>query len=330
LVAQAVASLNDIGIDISAEDLTEDGFEATIPIAMQLMQNVMQQEARIQPFLTELAIKTVAEAYGITEDQLREIVPNIGMKQMGEMGNWGDDQPEEEEVGEPDDMMKEFIEKRKTHNALIQGISLNHMTKALALAERELEERVPDLYKKQKALSDLMLLSHYVTPLEMMQQMPVPRQGQSEVEWDEEGNMQASANATMFPILVQEISKAVSEANFAHGLGQEGELSPQQQAQFYKYADNELDEPYYFMMGPKLADTVGAALAKPEVLNAIGNPEDSTGENLAYARAMLSMVPGNDLHAIIKGLSSYSENANAKALDELRQALVDAETRSQM
>jgi len=251
------------------------------------------------------------------------------------MGELGDNEPEEEEeapLGEPDDMLKEFIARRKTHNALIQGTALNHMTKALALAEGVLAEQAPGLYNKQKALSDASMLFHYFEPIERvkeMAQMGIPRQGQSEVTWDEEGNQQARANATLFPILVQEISKAVAEANYAHGLGREGELTPEQQRQFKEAMGGELQEAFYFMMGPALASQVNKALAQPEILDAVGEGE-SKGADLAYARALFSMIPGNDVHQILADLTGYSPVAKRNAMGELRKALLDAETRSQM
>ena len=104
--------------------------------------------------------------------------------------------------------LRELIEKRITHNALIQGTAINHFSDALPLVRNELDEIDSNLYRKY-------LLHNCLT--ELIQVLaPVPEEavlrvaGEKRVSWRETGkHPKIIAKGFLFPILVQELSKGV-------------------------------------------------------------------------------------------------------------------------
>lgn len=324
-VLQHSKGLKKLGFDTGisrSSDLTEAHPMQLMQILGQSAHTLMNMERGHRPELQELAIKTVARAHGLDESQVREMIEDVGISEgMGALGTVGSNErssktPDEEFLRK----YKDEIEKRQTHNALIHGASINHMNEAVSYAKEDLERMNPRLYHQAGFFTNLASLFHVL--MEVPEPLPpMPRAGTNELKWDLGGEVKVRARAESFPILVQELSKGITEATFAHGLPQKGDMSKEDAKTLIDHTDKETHEHWHFMMGPELARRVHGNLAKHKAV--LG--EGSRGEKEAYTRMLLSRVSAKDLHKNLDGLISDDPARQKAAAEELRERMLEVE-----
>ncbi len=277
---------------------------------------IYEREREHRARLEALAVKTVAQAYGLSEESVAGLVAEGTLTDRGDLGTVGDDEGEAREAdasadeGRPSAELRSLIARRRTHNAMIHGTGLVHMNKALVLAEAELEKVLPGIFEDYQVFVNLASLSQFFAPADALRNMRLPRAGRESVVWEPPSSgtrrnhvpdCRVWARAENFPVLVQELSKGVVEANMAHGLPKPGELSDEEAHRFSHDADSELHEVWYFMMGPALAERLQKALVERGEVAQYGDRPDF-GVDMGYTRTLLAMLPERDLHERVRGL----------------------------
>ena len=266
--------------------------------------------------LAELARKAVAEIYGITGD---------GLAVLGEGRIM--DRPEPPTAIPPRPTGPgaapwEIIDRRITHNALIQGAGILHMAQALALVRDELEGISLGLYRNCLLFSNLAQVFQFPMPTPSREQPHEAVLGEEAVSWGEEGPV-ISAKATVFPVLLQEFSKGVMELLFAPGLPRPGELTEEELDAFAWEAEHPSDECWHFMWGPSLAARLQSAMEAHALW--LKFPDGKTIlDDMKYTYSVMSLVPSMALHRHLPGLVRTGEAAPAAAA-EFRKALLAAE-----
>jgi|GEM_PF-2758213 len=306
------------------------------------------------------------------EPEEHEEPPPPGWVPMGEMIDIG-------ERPENDAELQHYIDKRRTHNALIQGSAIHHMTDAIALAKTALDKIDPRLYPHYRHFANCAQLTQFLgqpdrppdfremmlpvgpgnahppgmPPLPGMRPPPgmpgmrpppgmpgmrPPRgmQGMhgglqvpiaSEMELDMRGaRPRLFIHGTTFPLILQELSKGLSEINMAHGLPYDWQVDGEGRVdEILKQADAHPHEHWYFMLGPPMARKLFLALGKHKGLMS-RDPADGAVKNQAYTRTVMSLLPKKELHSGIKAILSAEEPAEQKkAVQDFKKRLEEAE-----
>jgi hypothetical protein len=266
------------------------------PALMDLEQEIKSIEFRHREMLEGLAKRTVAEAYGLSEKEADELFPKTKLMDRPEPPS-----PMPRPPRAPlDEKLRELVDKRVSHNLLIQGEAINHMTKALVLAKNEIDAIDPVLYQKYLLHANLAQVMQFLVPAPEPERPHHLVAGEKRLSW-KGGVPQVEAKGVVFPILVQELSKGVMETVFAHGLPKPGELTEPQLDAFQFHADHPTREAWHFMLGPPVADRVRAALAKHKAWVQYGEQPDAPRDAL-YTYTLLSMLPAKDLQAHLGNL----------------------------
>lgn len=247
------------------------------------IRGVSSLEARIHSIekgrereLIELAKKTVCELYGISRDQLDSLFGDRIELEHEPIANDFQQRPEQNATARA----KNWINRRHVHNLFISGWALNHMRAAPIMAREELEKigsGLPDLHALHSSLAQLANFQI----VQQIQRMGAPPffAGASGLRW-EGGRPQAFARAVTFPILVQEMSKAIVETAFAHGLPKPGQLTEREINAFHNQTNDPAAEIIHFIAGPPAAALLGKAIGPKDALSHL---------------AALSLFPATDL-----------------------------------
>ncbi|GEM_PF-5230035 len=236
------------------------------------IQGVISLERRIQSIekghegkLVELAKKTVCELYSISRGELDSLFGDRIELEHDPIPNDFRQRPEQDATVRA----RKWIDRRHVHNLFISGWALNHMRAAPIMARKELEEISPGLADLHALHSSLAQLTNFqIAP--QFQRMGAPPfvAGASGLRW-EGGKPRAFARAVTFPILVQEISKAIVETAFAHGLPKPGQLTEREINAFHNQTNDPAAEIIHFLAGPPAAALLGKAIGPKDALSHI-------------------------------------------------------------
>ena len=252
--------------------------------AFQTAQRVVQQETQLeQPHaaeLEQLAIKAVAQAWGVPPEMLNAtLTTHIEPpdQEDPEEEIFSDDLPEQD-----NEHLRGQINKRITLNALTQGAALHNMATLHHLVKDELEAISPQLLQLFQQFTGGAVNSYWLLdfasitraalrntvvgtsrvehPDEDPDEDPDKDQeiedefaGYEEEEYGEEKEDNHSATvvakAFNFPVLLQELVKGVMELLSQHGLSS---MDADQLNTVYQEADRIEDEPWLIQVGPHL------------------------------------------------------------------------------
>jgi len=214
--------------------------------------------------LSELAKRTVQKLYGVPNELMNQITAEL--KNPGEVDAPEDDSdsPQEELIddftAEEQEIIKKNVDKRVISNALLMGSGykthsvLNNIKGELD----RIDNRLFPLYVKLmpnfeftlwKYPSDFSLAGRVVAG---RSELEFEEQEEQQEEQQEEGVRQVSgakAQAVLFPILLHEVAKSVTEYLFANGLPQHEERINRE---IMKQADSYTDEHWMKLIGPQL------------------------------------------------------------------------------
>lgn len=261
------------------------------PVLMNLEQELKRFESPHRKKLEELAKSTVAQAYGLSQKEADELFSKSKLMEGPEPPS-----PMPKPPHAPlDKRLTELVDKRVSHNLLIQGVAINHMTKALVLAKKEIYTIHPDLYQKYLLHANLAQLVQFLVPTPEPDRPHHLVAGEKRLTW-QNGVPRIEAKGVVFPILLQELSKGVMETVMAHGLPKPGELTEPQLDAFQFHADHPTREAWHFMLGPPVAEKVHATLARQKAWVQHGD-EPNAPRDALYTYTLLSMLPAKDLHA---------------------------------
>ena len=215
--------------------------------------------------------------------------------------------------------LRDWIDRRVTHSAFIQGASINHMTKALALARHEIDAIDPALYEKYRLHANLAQLVQFLAPLPEPDRPHALIAGEKRLRW-ENGTPRVEAKGVVFPVLVQELSKGVMETIMAHGLPKKGELSEDELDAFQHLADHPANEAWHFMTGPAFASKLHKLFNEHNVWMQYGEKPSPVRDSL-YTYTLLSMLPAGKLHSNLRLMLQASGAAQKEGAQKLRKDL---------
>lgn len=185
--------------------------------AFQLMSSI---EMPNKNQLETLAIKKIKEQFGLPDeisDKLEAKLVRTVNKPDEDTDNLSKEVIEELHFTKEElQIIKKHIEKRKIQNALMMGAGFRAHSVFNSIKEDldSIDERLYPLYEKTMPNVALFM---WKTPLEDMMG-GVSMMGISKIKKDENNNVRAEAQATIFPILLHETAKAAIELLFANYL----------------------------------------------------------------------------------------------------------------
>ena len=273
--------------------------------------------------LQQLAKRTVAEAYGLSEEEENSLFKKAELMDAPAEPSEMPGKPKASR-GEAMPWLGAWVDKRVTHNALIQGVAINHMTRALALARKDIEAIEPSLYQKYLLHANLAQLAQFLAPLPEPDRPHALIAGEKRLRW-ENGTPRLEARGVVFSVLLQELSKGVMETIMAHGLPKKGELSEEELDAFQYHVDHPANEAWHFILGPPLATRVHKLFNEHEAWLQYG-PKPSPVRDSLYTYTLLSMLPEKDLHEHLGALLKSSAGGQEKAAHALRERLKKLET----
>lgn len=230
-------------------------------LLMQLFENIMQRERRHKDKLENIAIKAVAEVWGIPESQLRaQLTPNIDLNTSDEI-----DAEEFEDMVE-NDTVRKLINKRITLNSLVHGSSVNAMMTIHHLVGKELKRLDPMLIELYDQIS---VGSYHIYWMVDFSQFNLKNTaaGSTKIDYEmmknEDGEKEetpvVTAKAYIFPVLIQELCKGVAEMITHHGLNG---IEEKTLKNVLKNADAIENEPWIIQVGTSLWKKFNTAIIK--------------------------------------------------------------------
>lgn len=258
--------------------------------------------------LSRLAVRTVAEAYGIPPGEMQGLVASANLSDSDIPLDF--EAPPRPPAVPPG--LQPWIDRRITHNALIQGNAIEHMLKALELARTDLDAAWPGATDEYRLFAALAQLSQFLFPAPGRESPPGVVAGLQRVTW-KDGTPKIEAQAVIFPVLVQEVSKGVMETVMAHGLPRPGQLSDSELDALDYAADHPSDEAWHFVLGPGFSAAVRDRFTRGGVWRP-GDPPGSPLRDALQTWMLLSLLPAEDLHAglgCLMGASTPGEEADA-------------------
>ncbi len=307
---------------------------------MGVFRQIMQIEGQHAAELVALAQKVTQQIWGLppTEKVEGELgTPEVSTEEEEEP----QPKPAEEEIGVPLAQVRDQVHKRVTLNAMTQGAAVHVMMSAHHLVSEELNRISPQLLRLYGQLAgvsvrmywdmDIPAMANQVQALmgskvgECKISFPKAKKPQAETinedtpadkPWKkplalpaaapEEPSVKMRAAGMCFPVLVQEMSKAVMETASMWGVAG---IPKNELKTIYRHADRMVDEPWLIQVGPALWRkflAVVQGMPKKESLSLIHwatvlartNPQSlhTTLEKVVsdppYAAKMLSMLRG--------------------------------------
>ena len=211
-----------------------------------LLLGCMESERKHRPMLEKMAIETVMEDYGISEDLIEFDAKLVDELTMGkQLTREFEDEEFSMEFDKAEDMdnAEGEIMKRRFVNAMVQGGAnkCNHM---YHMKNKELMDIDPTLLNKYKKLMAFNDYLYFTTP---KPDSSTPA-GVVNVNYTYDGRIKISAEALIFPVLIHELVKGVLEAISLHGFTDNEKLNEFVVSQ----ADFIAAEPWDLRMGPAL------------------------------------------------------------------------------
>lgn len=217
------------------------GFDQQMMRAMPIFNKIMRIESRYKEQLERLAIKIVAEVWGVEDDSI--LHSNLGNDININKSDDIDKPNVDDDTIADDPRLQHAINKRMTINSITQGSAISHMYSLHHYAREALERLNPQLLELYDKFG-LMSVHVYWWMPEFAQ---LENAAAGSVVIDD--NMHVQANALIFPILIQELSKGVAELISLHGL--QG-YNDRELKHIYKHADSISDEPHHIRIGQSL------------------------------------------------------------------------------
>lgn len=185
---------------------------------MKLVMDAMKMEADHKEVLEQIAIEMVVEEFDIPNGAIDfdvQLTSNIDSKGINETPIENLD----EEFNDHDEIVRanSEVHKRRVLNAMTQGASksVNHMFHMVHEQLSEINDTLPNTYKKMMSAADMM---YYIIP-DMDKGI---RGGRCETEYEQDENgvnkPVIKAKAMVFPVLIHELYKGVMEVLSTHGL----------------------------------------------------------------------------------------------------------------
>lgn len=187
---------------------------------MQVFKLMASLENPHRAVLGQLAIRKVTEQFGLPEnvaEKLEARLVNDIEKPNEDSNNLVQDIEEELDfTDEEKEIIRQHVEKRKLQNLLMMGAGFRSHSTFNSIKE-DLDKIDPKLYPLYEKTMPNIALFMWKTPLEDMMG-GVSMMGLSKLKKDENDNVKAEAQATIFPILLHETAKVAIELLFAHYL----------------------------------------------------------------------------------------------------------------
>lgn len=204
---------------------------------------IMQLESKHKEQLEELAKDIICKIWGIDRDKLKpELTQDCEIPEAGELQTIDVDDVDDV----IDDQMRKHINKRITFNTISHGSAVHIMKTAHHLIDDAIKKISPELLK---LYTDVARYAHKMYWLflftKTMMSSPV---GEAAVVW-KDGEPVVVAKAVIFPVLVQELSKGVSELISLHDYSAHDENT---QRIVSKYADDVMNEQWMIQIGVNL------------------------------------------------------------------------------
>ena len=200
------------------------------------------------------------------------------------------------EATPPPPRLLEVIDRRVTHNLLIQGMAINGITQALPLARRELDAMDSHLYDRYRLHANLAQLVQFLAP-PLGDEPPPALAGFEQVRWEGDRPV-IEARAVVLPVLIQELCKGVLEIVMSPGLPRAGELSEAEREDWERRADHPAHESWHFMLGPAFAARLQKAFNAHGLWRLRGE-SPAPLRDMLYTFSLLAIVPANPLHAAL-------------------------------
>ena len=234
--------------------------------AFQLMSSI---EMQYKTALESLTIRKVKEQFGLPDeisDKLEAKLVRSIQKPDEDTDNLAQDVVQELEfTDEEKEIVKQHVEKRKIQNALMMGAGFKaHSTfRSIKNDLDAIDVRLFPLYEKTMPNVALFMWKYPFEDMMGAAQM----MGLSKIKKDENNNVKAEAQATIFPILLHETAKAAIELLFANYLISLTErFGAGVASEVIKQADVFEDEIWYKRIGPtlwkKLHDVIDYIIVK--------------------------------------------------------------------
>ena len=257
-------------------------------------------EAPIKDSLQNICVRIVSEMLGVPDEMVilncelvGEIKPSHSFRII----------PEDDEDGYVFDDLSDFdnsnkvVLKRRLINSLIQGASYHYFSKYWLNEIYELNNELPTLYEKIRAINDYLLFAK-----EERISDKKPMQGACvEVELGrKEEKTEINVQALIFPYLFTETLRGFFELFASHGLPEDNEKA----AYILKHADFLLAEPWDLRFGVELWNILG------------GDIEDT--KILPYFISNISELPIDEFNDILKEIFAQTKKGN-----EIKQSFIE-------
>lgn len=299
-----------------------------------LLLGCMESERKHRPMLEKMAIETVMEDYGISEDIIEFDAKLVDKLTMGkQLTREFEDEEFSMDFDKAEDMdnAEGEIMKRRFVNAMVQGGAnkCNHM---YHMKNKELMDIDPTLLNKYKKLMAFNDYLYFTTP---KPDNSTPA-GVVNVNYTDDGRIKISAEALIFPVLIHELVKGILEAISLHGFTDNENLNEFVVSQ----ADFIAAEPWDLRMGPALWSRMLSCVPpedhnmKHHVFhNLVKKPVNEfnscmkeimvgTKEGKKIVSEIINEVKENmELDALEEELNSEVDSAKERTVSELRAAL---------
>ena len=269
-------------------------------------------EAPIKDSLQNICVRIVSEMLGVPDEMVMlncELVGEIKPKHSFRII------PEDDEDGYVFDDLSDFdnsnkvVLKRRLINSLIQGASYHYFSKYWLNEIYELNNELPTLYEKIRAINDYLLFAK-----EERISDKKPMQGACvEVELGrKEEKTEINVQALIFPYLFTETLRGFFELFASHGLPEDNEKA----AYILKHADFLLAEPWDLRFGVELWNILG------------GDIEDT--KILPYFISNISELPIDEFNDILKEIFAQTKKGKQYVESFVNDAKHEAEMSSLM
>jgi len=220
--------------------------------AFQLMSSI---EMPNKEALEALAIRKIKEQFGLPDEVSDKLEAKL-VRQVNKPDEDTDNLEQEVEkdlqfTDEEKEIIRQHVEKRKLQNALMMGAGFRAHS-AFRSIKNDLDAIDPRLHPLYEKTMPNVALFMWQYPLEDMMG-GVTMMGLSKLKKDENNNVKAEAQATIFPILLHETAKAAIELLFAYYLIDLTEkYGKNVSSEIIKQSDVFEEEIWHKRIGPKL------------------------------------------------------------------------------
>lgn len=210
--------------------------------------DIIKNESGHEDSLKELAIKAVSETFESPEELFSAEINEDSVD-----SNSTEEKFNDVDYESLDNNLKSLINKRILHNCLIQGASIHAFCTLHHYVKNEINTLDDSLIKLYDQFSVGSLRSYFsVDYSNLLKNKAFSEKislGSAKVDFDQENNVKVVAKAKTFPVLCQELIKGAMEVICLHGLE---DISKDDLAKIYKFADARADEPRYIQISSEV------------------------------------------------------------------------------